>query len=118
MTMPTVKKETIVTPITQTEIEAFFRKFIDKYDWRLVARMGTGNKTDDSYDYLYVDDIGISITLNPNNKGFRFLYTVDFLFKLKSDEFTPWDFQRDDTDLTHFEKNYVRFRKVVKEKNL
>ena len=114
--MPTVDNNT--TPVTENEIKEFFKDIMKTYNWSLIARMGHGDKTDETYDYLYIDDLGISITLNPNNKGFQFMISVDFVFKLKSDEFTPWDYKRSENGKTHFETFYERFRRNVVEKQI
>ena len=98
--------------MTEKEILEFVEPYKDKYGWSLIARSGNGNQTDDTYSYLFVDDANICITINPVNKGFSFSKRVDFLFSLKSDEFTPLDYQ------DHFERNYLRFRKIVVEKQL
>lgn len=103
------------TPISDTELKQFFQPYMDQYNWSLVTRSsGKQSIIDhmDTYDYSFIDDAGIMITLNPNNKGFRFMKIVGFLFKLTSDEFTPWDFK------DHFEKNYMRFRNIVISKDL
>ena len=46
------------------------------------------------------------------------MISVDFVFKLKSDEFTPWDYKRSENDKTHFETFYERFRRNVVEKQI
>ncbi len=98
--------------MTREEIDAFVALYQEKYKWQLVARSGNGDKTDDSYLYHFVDDINIGITINPSNKGFKFSKTVDWVFNLQSGELTPLDYQ------DHFERNYLRFRKIILEKNL
>lgn len=98
--------------MTEREIMDFVRPYKEKYGWRLIARSGNGNRTDETYNYVFVDDANICITINPMSKGFCFIKNVDFLFKLKSDEFTPLDYP------SHFEKNYLRFRKIVLVKQL
>lgn len=98
--------------MTEQEVNEFIKPYKENYGWQLVARSGNGDRTDDSYRYHFVDDANICIIINPNNKGFSFNKNVDWIFKLKSDEFTPLDYPN------HFEKNYLRFRKIVLEKEL
>ena len=98
--------------MTEREIDEFVKPYKENYGWQLRARSGNGNRTDDSYLYHFVDDANICIIINPTNKGFSFNKTVDWVFKFKSDEFTPLDYP------DHFEKNYLRFRKIVLEKEL
>lgn len=98
--------------MNQQEIEAFVEPYKEKYGWSLIARSGNGGLEDADYSYLYVDDAGICITIDPVDKGFSFSKNVDFLFKLKSGKFTPLDHK------DHFEKNYLRFRNIVLEKQL
>ena len=93
--------------MTEHEINKFVQPYKKEYGWSLVARSGNGNQIDDTYLYHFVDDANICIIINPVNKGFAFRKTVDFLFKFQSDEFTPLDYP------DHFEKNYLRFRKIV-----
>ena len=98
--------------MTQSEVYEFIDRYIKIYDWYLCFRSGNKNITDDTYLYHFIDDLNISITINPNNKGFRFTKIVDNVFTLSSDEFTPLDYK------DHFEKNYLRFRNIVLSKNL
>ena len=79
--------------------------------------MGNGEHRDDTWDYLYTDDMGIGITLNPNIKGFRFSKNIKLIYKFSSHEFNPWDYVCED-DSTHFEKKYIEFREMVKEMGL
>lgn len=102
----------INTIMTEKEVNEFVQPYKEQYGWSLYARSGNKDKTDDSYNYLFVDDANICITINPTNKGFSFSKIVDFLFQLKSNEFTPLDYPN------HFESNYLRFRKIVIEKQL
>lgn len=99
-------------PVKKEEIEEFFKDYIDKYSWRLIARMSEGASNENTDDYLYKDDLGISITLNPNNKGFRFLKDVEFLFNLQSHMFSTWDARYEDNE-SHFENYYMKFRDMV-----
>lgn len=98
--------------MTEQEINKFVQPYKEEYGWSLISRSGNGNITDDAYLYHFVDDANICIIINPVNKGFRFSKSVDILFKLQSDEFTPLDYQ------DHFNKNYLRFRKIVLQKQL
>ena len=98
--------------MTKKEIDEFVKQYEDLYGWTLLARCGNDNNAYDTYEYHFVDDANICIIINPVNKGFRFSKNVDFLFKLKSDEFTPLDYE------DHFIRNYLRFRKIVIEKQL
>lgn len=98
--------------MTEQEVEVFAKKYKEMYGWTLIARSGNGNETDDTYLYHFVDDANVCIVINPVNKGFSFSKIVDFVFRLKSDEFTPLDYN------DHFERNYLRFRKLVIEKQL
>lgn len=98
--------------MTGKEVDEFVKPYKDNYGWQLVARSGDGDRTDDSYKYHFVDDLNMCIIINPNNKGFSFSKSVDFLFRLVSDEFSPLDYPN------HFERNYLRFRKIVLEKGL
>ena len=98
--------------MTEHEINEFCHPYKEKYGWILFARSGNSNRIDKTYSYVFIDDANICITINPTNKGFMFSKSVDFLFKLSSDEFTPLDYK------DHFEKNYLRFRKIVLEKQL
>ena len=98
--------------MTQAEVYTFVERYQNLYDWSLYSRSGNKNITDDTYLYHFMDDLNISITINPNNKGFRFTKIVDNVFKLSSDEFTPLDYK------DHFERNYLRFRNIVLSKNL
>ena len=100
--------------MTEHEINKFIQPYEKEYGWSLVARSGNSSsgRTNDTYLYHFVDDANICITINPVNKGFSFSKTVDFLFKLRSDEFTPLDYPN------HFEKNYLRFRQIVLQKQL
>lgn len=104
-------------PVSKEEIEEFFKELIDEYGWRLIARMGNGEHKDDTWDYLYIDDSGIEITLNPNIKGFRFSKNIKLIYMLKSHEFSTWDYAYED-GLTHFEKNYKKFRDLIVSKDL
>lgn len=97
--------------MTKLEINEFVQPYERAYGWNLIAQSGDGEH-DDAYLYYYVDDANICITINPVNKGFSFSKKVDFLFELRSDEFTPLDYK------DHFVRNYLRFRKIVLQKNL
>lgn len=99
-------------PVKKEEIDEFFKDYIDKYSWRLIARMSEGAPSDDTDDYLYIDDLGISIILNPNNLGFNFSKNIGLVFKLKSDMFSPWDARYED-NISHFHKYYMKFRDMV-----
>ena len=99
-------------PLTNKEIMDFAEPYINNYGWELMSRGGNDLNNLDTYLYHFIDDAGICITINPNNKGFSFSKNVDFLFRLSSNEFTPFDYKN------HFIKNYIRFRKIVIEKNL
>lgn len=98
--------------MTQAEVEEFSKSYKEQYGWTLFSRSGNGNHTDDTYLYNFIDDIGICITINPTNKGFSFRKIVDGVFELRSNEFTPLDYP------DHFYKNYIRFRKIVIQKEL
>ena len=98
--------------ITYQEVREFFKPYEDKYGWILMARSGNGDRTDDSYRYHFVDDANICIVINPTNKGFRFIKSVDGVFELKSDECTTFDYPN------HFERLYLRFRNIVITKRL
>ena len=98
--------------MTKQEVNDFVKPYKDNYGWELIARSGNDNETNDNYLYHFVDDANISIVINPVNKGFSFSKVVDFLFRLKSEEFTPLDYKN------HFEQNYLRFRKIVIDKGL
>ena len=98
--------------MTENEINEFIQPYKKEYGWSLIARSGNGNQTDGTYLYHFMDDANICITLNPVNKGFSFSKSVEFIFKLQSDEFTPLDYQ------DHFIKNYLKFRKIVLQKQL
>lgn len=104
-------------PVSQEEIEEFFKEHMQKYSWRLIARMGEGEHRDDTWDYLYTDDMGIEITLNPNVKGFRFSKNVKITYRLSSHESNTWDYAFKD-GLLFFEKKYIEFRKMVKEMSI
>ncbi len=104
-------------PLKEAEINEFFQGFIKAYNWNLIARMGEGEHRDDTWDYLYTDDMGIEIILNPNIKGFSFRKTIRLIYRLASHEFSPWDFAYEDCS-THFEKNYMKFREMVEEMGL
>ena len=104
-------------PVSKEEIEEFFMDHIKEYGWRMIARMGNAEHKDDTWDYLYIDDSGIEITLNPNIKGFRFSKNVNYVFRLKSGEFSTWDYAYED-GLTHFEKYYKKFRDLIVSKDL
>lgn len=104
-------------PLNEAEINEFFQGFIKEYNWNLIARMGDGEQKDDTWDYLYTDDMGIGITLNPNIKGYSFNKNVKLIYKFSSHEFNPWDFACEN-GLTHFEKNYLKFREMVKDMGL
>ena len=98
--------------MTESEINEFSKLYKEMYGWQLMARSGNKDRTDDTYNYHFVDDANICIIINPNNKGFSFHKIVDGVFKLKSGEFTPLDYP------DHFNKNYLRFRKIVLTKQL
>lgn len=98
--------------MTEQEVNEFAKPYKKNYGWTLISRSGNGNRTDDSYLYNFVDDANICITINPVNKGFCFSKVVDWVFQLKSGEFTPLDYE------DHFKKNYLHFRKIVLEKDL
>ncbi len=104
-------------PVSQEEIEEFFKDNMQKYSWRLIARMSEKEHKDDTWDYLYTDDMGIGITLNPNVKGFRFSKNVKIIYKLSSHESNPWDYAFKDGSI-FFEKKYIEFRKMVKEMSI
>jgi hypothetical protein len=92
--------------MSQKEIYDFLEPYIDLYDLKLWSREGNPDSGKE-YNYRFIDDLGINILINPNNKGFSFSYIVDFIFRLESDEFTPLDYTN------HFDKAYLRFRKIV-----
>ena len=98
--------------MTKKEIDEFVKPYKEEYGWELMARSGNKEQIDDTYSYNFVDDANICITINPVNKGFSFRKIVDYVFELRSNEFTPLDYPN------HFDKNYKRFRKVVLLKQL
>ena len=98
--------------MTEQEVESFAKPYKEKYGWQLMARSGNDSKSYDNYLYHFVDDARVCIIINPENKGFSFSKIVDWIFRLASEEFTPLDYS------DHFEKNYLRFRKIVLEKQL
>lgn len=98
--------------MTKKEVYDFIEPYEQQYEWQLVMRSGNKDRTDDTYRYHFVDNANIGIMINPVNKGFSFHKSVDSVFELTSCEFTPLDYP------DHFERNYLRFRKIVLEKNL
>lgn len=92
--------------MNEKEIYDFLKSYIVLYDFRLWSREGKADSGKE-YSYRFLDDLGINILINPNNKGFSFSYIVDFVFTLNSYEFTPLDYK------DHFDKQYMRFRKIV-----
>ena len=94
--------------MTQKEIDDFISIYRETYGVTLFAISGNKDITDDTYLYHFVDDIGIAIIINPNTKSFKFSTSID-VFKLSSDDFSPLDYP------DHFRRNYLRFRKLVRE---
>jgi len=98
--------------MNEQEIKQFIKPYEEVYGWQLFARCGNGVQDSDTYSYEFIDDANICITINPVNKNFSFNKNVEFLFELKSNEFSPLDHPG------HFEKNYLKFRRIVLEKGL
>ena len=98
--------------MSEQEIKQFIKPYEDLYRWQLYARCGNESQDFDTYLYEYVDDAGVCITINPVNKNFSFRKNVEFLFELKSNNFSPLDYPG------HFEKFYLKFRRIVLEKGL
>lgn len=102
-------------PVKQEEIEEFFKEYMEKYNWRLIARMTEKCTTDDTAEYMYMDDLGISILINPCNLGFTFTKSVGVVSELISHMMTPWNEKCED-NRGHFEMCYKRFRDLVSSK--
>lgn len=98
--------------MTQNEIQTIIEPFVKLYNWSLHSRAGNSNNDFSTYSYNYIDDAGIVITINPVTKEFSFKISVDYLFTLSSDAFSPIDYKN------HFEMMYTRFRNLVITKNL
>lgn len=93
--------------MSEKELMDCINPFKEKYDWSLIARSGPA-EGGDKYLYIFIDDIGINIIVNPNNKNFRFEKIVDKIFFLKSPNMSPIDYEN------HFEKMYEKFRQSAK----
>lgn len=91
--------------MSKKDIETILGKYVP--DFRLVLRQGNPSEKDKEYLYVYTDDIGIYITIDPNDKSFSFSFIVDMLFKLSSENMSPIDYPN------HFSKMYDKFRKNV-----
>lgn len=87
--------------MSEEEIRSLLKDYIDNYNWSLIARMGSVNS---EYDYVFSDDLGVSIVINPNTKSFKFSYFVDCIFTLQCPEASPVDLEG------HFDNLYMKFR--------
>ena len=102
--------------ISEKDLRAMMDKYIKMYNWMLFARCSTENsgvtEERDTYAYSFIDDLNINILIDPVSKSFEFTKIVDNAFKLESGEFSPIDYP------DHFERFYMKFRKIVIEKEL
>lgn len=97
------------TEFNENWTEEFARIVGKSHGWQLMSRGGNPS-SEIAYSYNYVDNDGISITLYPDSKEFKFMYVVDGVFTLQTPTaFSPFDHDNG----KFFMKNYKKFIDLV-----
>lgn len=91
--------------MTEQEVKDIMKPYCEEFGASLVMRTGSGSGSTTAYNYVYVDELGANVIINPNDGSFRFDAIVDWLFKLTSNDMSPI------TNHKHFDGSYRRFRK-------